>query len=50
MLHDGMSRDLIQGLGQGHESFKLENFSIFKTCPPPLVMGAGIVPDFCSDS
>jgi len=29
-MHDGMPYDPIQGQGQGHETFKIRNFSIFK--------------------
>ena len=29
-MHDGMSYDPIQGQGQGHETFKFRNSSIFK--------------------
>jgi len=31
MMHNGMQYDLIQGQGQGHESFKLGNPAIFKS-------------------
>jgi len=29
-MHDGMQYDPIQGQGQGHETFKFGNLSIFK--------------------
>jgi len=35
-MHDCMQYDPIQGLGQGHEPFKLS--------PPPFTMGAGKSP------
>jgi len=40
-MHDGMQYDPIQG--QGHETLKVGNPSIFKSCklsPPPFTMGA----------
>jgi len=37
MMHNGMQYDLIQGQGQGHESFKLFQ----KLSPLPFTMGAG---------
>ena len=33
-MHDGMPYDPIQG--QGHETFKVRNSSIFKVSPPPF--------------
>jgi len=33
-MHDGMQCDLIQGLGQGHEPFKVGNLAIFKSYLP----------------
>ena len=30
VMHDGMPYDPIQGQGQGHETFKVRNSSIFK--------------------
>jgi len=34
VMHDGMPYDPIQGLGQGHETFKVRNTSIFKNLFP----------------
>jgi len=31
-MHDGMQYDPIQGQGQGHEPFKVENLAILKSC------------------
>jgi len=31
-MHDGISYDPIQGQGQGHETLKVRNSSIFKVC------------------
>ena len=31
-MHDGMQYDSIQGQGQGHKPFKVENPLIFKSC------------------
>jgi len=41
-MSDGMSCDLIQGQGQGNESLKVGNSSIFKLLSPPtFAVGAG---------
>ena len=41
-MHDGMPHDPIQGQGQGHETFKVRNFSIYKIyAPPAFLMWAG---------
>ena len=42
VMHDGMPYDPIQGQGQGHETFKVRNSSIFQNLsPPPFLMWAG---------
>ena len=38
VMHDGMPYDPIQGQGQGHETFKVRNSSIFKIYFPPFLM------------
>jgi len=41
-MHDGMQYDPIQGKGQGHETFKVRNSSIFfnfqNLSPPAFLM------------
>jgi len=45
VMHDGMSYDPIQGQGQGHETFKFRNSSIFfnfrNVSPPAFLVWAG---------
>ena len=44
-MYDGMPYDPIQGQGQGHETFKVRNASIFfnfqNLSPPAFLMWAG---------
>jgi len=40
-MHGGMQYDPIQGQGQGHETLKVGNLTIFKAIPFPIYNGAG---------
>jgi len=39
-MHDGMQNDPMQGQGQGHESFKVENQATFKIYLLPICIGS----------
>jgi len=54
VMHDGMPYYPIQGQGQGHETFKVRNFSIFfnfqNLSPPAFLMWAGKWPPTDSET